>query len=134
MIARLARRVRRKGKKTSEIVYLISSLTFAELDAAGWLKLKRDYWIIEARPPHPLDVSPDEDRSRVRHPNAALVLGLFRRSVVSIARVWLQTVQTKKTRWSVGRFQKQFQRRDGGPPRLHALAFAKFPAFWRLPN
>jgi hypothetical protein len=43
-------------------------------------------------------------------------------------------VQTKKTRWSVGRFQKQFHRHDGGPFRLHALVFAKSPALWRLPN
>jgi hypothetical protein len=65
MIARLQRRVRRKGHKTTEIVYLISSLTLEELNAAGWLKLKRDYWIIESRLHHPLDVSLDEDRSRL---------------------------------------------------------------------
>ena len=39
MIARLRRRVRRNGKKTTEIIYLISSLTLEELDAAGFLKL-----------------------------------------------------------------------------------------------
>ncbi len=48
-IAKLRRRVRRKGKKTTEIVYLISSLTLDELDAAGMLKLKRGYWVIESR-------------------------------------------------------------------------------------
>jgi hypothetical protein len=134
MIARLQRRVRRKGRKTTEIVYLISSLTLEELNAAGWLKLKRDYWIIKSRLHHPLDVSLNEDRSRVRNPNAALVPGLFRRLVVSLAQVWLRSVQTKKTRWSVGRFQKRSHRRDGGPHRLHALVFAKSTAFWSLPN
>jgi predicted transposase YbfD/YdcC len=134
VIARLQRRVRRKGRKTTEIVYLISSLTLEELNAAGWLKLKRDYWIIESRLHHPLDVSLDEDCSRVRNPNAALVLGLFRRLAVSLVQVWLRTVQTKKTRWSVGRFQKRSHRRDGGPLRLHALVFAKSPALWSLPN
>ena len=40
-IARLRRRVRRKDKKTTEIAYLISSLTLEALDAVGFLKLKR---------------------------------------------------------------------------------------------
>jgi hypothetical protein len=102
------------------------------LQAAGWLKLKRDYWIIESRLHHPLDVSLDEDRSRVRHPNAALVLGMFRRVVVSCAQVWLAAVQTRQTRYSVRRFQKQFARRDGGAARLDALVFAKSPTAWRL--
>ncbi len=48
---------------------------------------------------HPLDVSLDEDHRRVRHPNAALVLGLFRRGVVSCALVWLAAVQSRKTRF-----------------------------------
>ena len=132
LIARLRQRVRRKGKKTTQIVYLISSLPLAELQAAGWLRLKRDYWIIESRLHHPLDVSLEEDRSRVRHPNAALVMGMFRRVVVSCAWVWLAAVQTRQTRFSVRRFQKQFARRNGGPERLSALVFAKSPAAWRL--
>jgi len=64
MIARLTRRVRRQGKKSTETVYLISSLTFEQLTAAGWLRLKRGYWVIESGLHHPLDVSLDEDRSR----------------------------------------------------------------------
>jgi len=62
LIARLRRRVRRKGKKSTETVYLISSLTLEQLDALGWIKLKRGYWIIESRLHHALDVSLDEDR------------------------------------------------------------------------
>ena len=56
-IVRLRRRVRRKGKKTTEIAYLISSLTLEELDAVGFLKLKRGYWVIESRLHHALDVT-----------------------------------------------------------------------------
>ena len=126
--------MRRNGKKSTETVYLISSLTFEELDALGWLKLKRGYWVIESRLHHALDVSLDEDRSRVRNPNAALVLGMFRRLVVSVAQAAIAEVQTKKTRWSVRRFQQRFHRRDGGPERLHALIFAKEPNSWRLPK
>ena len=132
LIARLRQRVRRKGRKSTEIVYLISSLTLEELQAAGGLKLKRDYGIIESRLHHPLDVSLEEDRSRVRHPNAALVLGMFRRVVVSCAQGWLAAVQTRQTRFSVRRFQKQFERRNGGPARLNALVFARSPTVWRL--
>jgi hypothetical protein len=51
-IARLRRRVWRKGKKTTGIVYLISSLTLQELDAADFLKLKRGDWVIEGASAH----------------------------------------------------------------------------------
>lgn len=132
MIARLTRRVRRKGKKSTETVYLISSLTFEQLTAAGWLRLKRGYWVIESALHHPLDVSLDEDHSRVRNGNAALVLGLFRRLVVSVAQSWLATVRTPGTRQSVRRFQQRFAHRDGGCERLRALVFAKSPVSWRL--
>jgi len=77
-------------------------------------------------------VSLEEDHSRVRNVNAALVLGMFRRVVVSCAQGWLAAVQTRQTRFSVRRFQKQFERRDGGPQRLAALVFAKSPAAWEL--
>lgn len=132
LIARLRRRVRRKGKKTTETVYLISSLTLEQLNALGWIKLKRGYWIIESRLHHALDVSLDEDRSRVRHPNAALVLGMFRRLVVSVAQAAIKKVQTKKTRWTVRRYQQQFAHRNGGAQRLDALVFAKNPTSWSL--
>ena len=132
LIGRLRRRVRRQGRVTTETVYLISSLSLEQLDARGWIQLKRGYWVIESRLHHALDISLDEDRSRVRHPKAALVLGMFRRLVVSVANAWLDEVQTQKTRWSVGRFLKRFAHRDGGPQRLHALIFAKAPVSWRL--
>ena len=134
LVGRLQRRVRRKGKRTTETVYLISSYTLEQLEAKGWLRLKRGYWVIESRLHYPLDISLDEDRSRVRHPNAALGLGMFRRLVVSVANAWLDEVQTERTRWSVRRFQKRFACRDGGPESLHALIFAKSPVSWRLPR
>jgi len=134
LIARLRRRVWRHGQKSTEVVYLISSLSLEQLDAMGWLKLKRGYWVIESRLHQALDVSLDEDRSRVRNANAALVLGMFRRLVVSVAQAAIAQVQTQKTRWSVRRYQQQFAHRHGGPERLHALVFAKTPNSWRLPK
>jgi len=124
--------VRRGGQKSTETVYLISSLTLEALDARGWIRLKRGYWVIESRLHHALDISLDEDRSRVRHRNAAWVLGMFRRLAVSVANAWLDGVQSPKTRWSVGRFLKRFGHRDGGARRLHALIFASPAVAWRL--
>jgi hypothetical protein len=126
--------VRCHGKKSTETVYLISSLTLEQLDALGWLRLKRNYWVIESRWHHALDVSLDEDRSRVRQRNAALVPGLFRRLVVSAAPTAIAQVQTQKTRWTGRRCQQRFARCDGGPQRLPALIFAKAPSGWRLPK
>lgn len=134
LIARLRRRVRRKGHQTTETVYLISSLTLEQLDARGWIQLKRGYWVIESRLHHALDVSLDEDRSRVRHRNAALVLGMFRRLVVSVAQTAIAQVQTQKTRWTVRRYQQRFAHREGGPQRLNALIFANIPTSWHLPK
>jgi predicted transposase YbfD/YdcC len=135
-IARLRRRIRRKGKKTTEIIYLISSLTLQELDAAGFLKLKRGYWVIESRLHHALDVTLGEDRSRVRQPKAAFALSLFRRVVVSFAQVWLEACRkiNPRSRMTTGKFQKRFLHRDGGPERLQALIFSKSPVSWRLPK
>ena len=133
-IARLRRRVRRQGKKSTELVYLISSLTLQELDAAGLLKLKRGYWTIESRLHHALDVTLGEDRSRLRHPKGAFALCLFRRLVVSFAQVWLAACRklNPRSRVTTRKFQKRFLRHDGGSQRLQALISSKSPVSWRL--
>ena len=41
LVARLETRVKRKGKWQREVVYLVSSLTLAQLQAEGMLTLKR---------------------------------------------------------------------------------------------
>jgi predicted transposase YbfD/YdcC len=129
-IAKLVRRVRRKNKVTTETVYLISSLTLAEMDARGLLKHKRLYWVIESRLHHPLDISLDEDHSRVRHPNAALVLAMFRRLTVSLALHWVDQSRAQKRRGTVRGFQKRFHHRQTGPQRLSDLVFTKQPTAW----
>jgi hypothetical protein len=135
-IARLRRRVRRKGKKTTEIVYLISRLTLQELDALGFLKLKRGYWVIESRLHHALDVTLGEDHSRIQNPKAALALSLFRRVVVSFAQGWLEECRriNPRSRATTRKFPKRFLHRNDGPARLQALIFSKSPAAWRLPK
>lgn len=129
-IAKLVRRVRRKKKVTTETVYLITSLSLAELDARGILKNKRLYWVIESRLHHPLDISLDEDRSRVRHPNAAMVLASFRRLTVSLALHWVDQRRAAKRRGTVRGFQKRFHHCQTGPQRLSDLISAKQPTAW----
>jgi hypothetical protein len=128
--------VRRKGKLTTETVYLISSLTLEQMDAAGLLKLKRGYWVIENGLHLALDVSLHEDHSRVRHAQAAFVLSLFRRMVVSFAQVWVAQCRklNPKSRVTTRKFQQRFRRADGGRDRLQALMFAKSPSSWRSPS
>lgn len=116
------------------MVYLITSLNLDQLQALGWLKLKRGYWVIESRLHHILDVTMDEDRSRVGQPNSALVRGRFRRVAVSFALAWRAKERARKprSRASARTFQKSFQRRDGGPERLRALILSKTPVSWSL--
>jgi hypothetical protein len=70
----------------------------------------------------------------VRQRNAALVLGLFRRLVMSVAQTAMVQRQTPKTRWTVRRYHHRFARRDGGPQRLAALLVAKARSSWQLPK
>jgi hypothetical protein len=79
---------------------------------------------------HPLDISLDEDRSRVRHPNAAMVLADFRRLTVSLALHWVDRCRAVKRRGTVRAFQKRFHHYQTGPQRLSDLIFAKQPTAW----
>ena len=82
----------------------------------------RGYWIIERVLYDALDVTLSEDQGLVRHPNATLVLRLFRRVVVSFAQVWLEEIRKikRRTQASTRNLQNQFHHRNGVPERLHA--------------
>ena len=83
-------RVRRltTGRKP-ETVALLTSAPAAELDAPTWLRLNRaGFGGIENGLHQRLDVSQDDDRCRVRHPNAMHVLGIFRRLGNSLFMEW----------------------------------------------
>ena len=71
-----------------EAQYLLSSRAAQHLPARQWLEEQRNYWGIQAGLHPRLDVSAEEDRSRVRHRNAAWVLGMFRRISVSLFMRW----------------------------------------------
>jgi hypothetical protein len=130
LVARLRTHVRRRGKWTENIVYLVSSLTLEELQADGMLRLKRGYWVIESRLHHCLDVTLQEDLSRVRSPNAARVLGMMRRVVLSLSNASVDRARKRnpKTKCNTKSFLQQFNSARGGRERLHSLIFSKNPA------
>jgi hypothetical protein len=70
-------------------VALLTSATPERLDARAWLQANRaGFGGIENGLHQRLDVSHDDDRCRVRHPNSMLVLGLFRRLANSLFMEW----------------------------------------------
>ncbi len=129
LAARLETRVKRDGKWHRQVIYLLSSLTLEELQAAGLLKIKRGYWVIESRLHHCLDITLREDQSRVRTPTAARALGTIRRIVVSLANAAVNRARKKnpKTKANTSSFQKRFRSARGGRERLQALIFDKSP-------
>lgn len=84
-VARLRRHI--QGHKPEEVC-LITSLEADQLDAACWLQLNRQAWGIEAGLHQRLDVSHNDDRCRVRHPNVMLVFALMRRLANSLFMEW----------------------------------------------
>lgn len=112
----------------------MSSLTLEQLAAAGLLRLKRRYWVIESRLHHCLDMTMGEDLSRVRTPHSALVLGMIRRVVLSLANAAVDRVRraNPKTKFNTKKFQQSFRSARGGRQRLQALIFAKSPAVLEL--
>jgi hypothetical protein len=136
LAAGLETRVKRNGKWSREVIYLLSSLSLEELQAQGMLSLKRGYWVVESRLHHCLDITLREDQSRVRNPKAARVLGTIRRVVVSLANAAVDQARQKnpKTKCNTRSFQKCFRSARGGRERLHALISAKSPKVPDLQN
>jgi len=129
LAARLETRVKREGKWTRQVVFLLSSLTMEQLQALGLLQLKRNYWVIESRLHHCLDVTMHEDLSRVRTPNSALALGMLRRVVLSLSNAAVDQARkdNPKSKCNTKSFRQRVLSARGGRYRLHALIFAKNP-------
>ena len=117
-VARIDRiRELKNGRQEIETVWIITSLTAAQADAARLLELVRQYWAIENGTHYPLDVSAGEDRCRVRHPVAATVLGLLRRAVQGEARAWIRRQPRARDR-TCPTFLAKMSRRLGNVLRL----------------
>ena len=129
LAARLETRVKRAGKWSREVVFLLSSLTLEQLQALGMIELKRHYWVIESRLHHCLDITMQEDLSRVRTPNSALVLGMLRRVVLSLSNAAVDKARkaNPKSKFNTKSFRQRFLSARGGRERLYALIFAKNP-------
>jgi predicted transposase YbfD/YdcC len=85
-LARVDRQIGAKAKITQ--TWLTASLAQGQLSDAAWLRLEQQRWGIENRTHHTLDVTHREDESRVQQPNAASVLGIFRRLSNAFKQVW----------------------------------------------
>lgn len=79
---------RQHAGRKNETVGLITDLSPEELPAERWLRDNRLAWGIENGTHQRLDVSLNDDRCRVRNPNALLVLGMIRRLVISLFMEW----------------------------------------------
>jgi predicted transposase YbfD/YdcC len=86
-VAQLRRTVTKKGKKTIEVVYLITSASFADAPPAvlaGWVQ---GHWTIENRLHWTRDVTYDEDRSTVRTGHAPHVMASLRNTAITLLRL-----------------------------------------------
>jgi predicted transposase YbfD/YdcC len=84
-VAQLRRTVTKKGKKTVEVVYLITSDRAAGPETlAAWV---RGHWNIENKLHWVRDVTYQEDKSLVRTGNAPRVMATLRSLAISILRL-----------------------------------------------
>jgi len=84
-VAQLRRTVTKNGKKTVEVVYLITSDRHAEpATLAAWI---RSHWEIENRLHWVRDVTYQEDKSLVRTGNAPRVMAALRSLAISLLRL-----------------------------------------------
>lgn len=86
-VAQLRRTVTRGGKKTIEVVYLITSATHHDAPPAVLATWIQGHWSIENKLHWVRDVVFDEDRSQVRSANAPQVMASLRNTAISILRL-----------------------------------------------
>lgn len=83
-LAQLTRTVTKAGKTTTEVVYLITTLSSSKASPERLLDLNRGHWSIENRSHDVRDVSFKEDRSRLRTGNAPQILAALRNLVITL--------------------------------------------------
>ncbi len=83
-VAQLRRTVTRKGKKTVEVVYLVTSSDADPATLAAWVK---GHWEIENKLHWVRDVTYQEDKSLVRTGNAPRVMATLRSLAISLLRL-----------------------------------------------
>jgi len=83
-VARIERTRETAGKTSTEIPYIVTSLSAAEANPERLLELSRDHWAIENRLHYVRDVTFNEDRCRVRA--GARALAAIRNLVLHLIR------------------------------------------------
>ncbi len=85
-VAELTRTVtiRKTGKTSQEVVYLITPLTPQEADPSRLLELVREHWGIENSSHYVRDVTFGEDRSRLRSGQAPQIMAAFRNLAITL--------------------------------------------------
>lgn len=86
-LAQVRRTTTRAGKKTVEVVYLITSADHTAAPPATLATWVQGHWTIENRLHWVRDVTFDEDRSQVRTGNAPRVMATMRSTVISLLRL-----------------------------------------------
>ena len=83
-VAQLTRTVTKAGKTTSEVVYLITTLSASKASPERLLELNRGHWSVENRLHYVRDVSFKEDRSRLRTGHAPQVMAALRNLAITL--------------------------------------------------
>ena len=86
-IAQLRRTVTKNGKRTVEVVYLITSADHHQAPPATLAAWVQGHWGIENRLHWVRDVTFDEDRSQVRTGNSPQVMATLRSTAISLLRL-----------------------------------------------
>jgi len=86
-VAQVRRTVTRAGKKTVEVVYLITSAHYRAAPPATLAAWVQGHWGIENQLHWVRDVTFDEDRSQVRTGNAPRVMATLRSTAISLLRL-----------------------------------------------
>lgn len=86
-VAQLRRTVTRKGRRTVEIVYLITSADARTAPPAVLATWVQSHWEIENRLHRVRDVTFDEDRSHIRTGNAPRVMAGLRDTAITLLRL-----------------------------------------------
>src|SRR5579884_2138089 len=83
-VAQLTRTVTKAGQSTTEVVYLITTLSAQEASPERLLELNRGHWSIENRTHYVRDVTFGEDRSRLRTGNAPQIMAALRNLAITL--------------------------------------------------
>jgi predicted transposase YbfD/YdcC len=83
-VAQLTRTVTKAGQTTTEVVYLITTLSVQQASPQRLLELNRGHWSIENRTHYVRDVTFGEDRSCLQSGNAPQIMAALRNLAITL--------------------------------------------------